>query len=344
MKTLCIYHGNCADGFGSAWVVFKALGEDHVEFYAGHYGKPAPDVEGRDVILVDFSYPLELLTLLAQQARSILIIDHHKSAAEALGKLPNAPATYAAWIEAQQPLGTVFDMERSGAGLTWDFFNPGQPRPPLINHIEDRDLWRFKLSGTREIQTALFSFPYSFELWESFMYSPNVLIRDGIAIERKHHKDIAELVKVSKRRMVIAGIEVPVANLPYTLSSDAGELMNQGEPFAACYMDTPEGRVFSLRSTDAGLDVSEIAKQYGGGGHRNAAGFRVPSDHEPVTGFVPATLEMTHDSSDIRTALAEVTECLKLALTGGAVPAARSGKALQTAGVLLGESFEEVKP
>lgn len=94
MKTLCIYHANCADGFGAAWVVRQALGAENVEFHAGHYGKPAPDVEGRDVIIVDFSYPYELLVLLGHQARSILIIDHHKTAAEALAQLPT-PATTA---------------------------------------------------------------------------------------------------------------------------------------------------------------------------------------------------------------------------------------------------------
>jgi uncharacterized protein len=79
--------------------------------------------------------------------------------------------------------------------------------------------------------------------------------------------------------MVIGGFDVPVANLPYTLSSDAGHLMAQNEPFAACYWDTPDGRVFSLRSSDAGQDVSAVAKSYGGGGHRNAAGFQVPHSH-----------------------------------------------------------------
>ncbi|WP_224794071.1 DHHA1 domain-containing protein [Pseudomonas fluorescens] len=38
--------------------------------------------------------------------------------------------------------------------------------------------------------------------------------------------------------------------------------------------------MFSLRSTDEGMDVSEVASQYGGGGHRNASGFRVPFGHE----------------------------------------------------------------
>ena len=97
----------------------------------------------------------------------------------------------------------------------------------------------------------------------------------GGAIEKKHHKDVAELVKVTQRVMVIGSNSVPVANIPYTLTSDAGNLMAQGEPFAACYWDTPpNGRVFSLRSTDDGIDVSAIAKAYGGGGH-NARG-RLP--------------------------------------------------------------------
>ena len=101
----------------------------------------------------------------------------------------------------------------------------------------------------------------------------------GAAIERKHHKDVAELVKVCQRRMLIGGHDVPVASLPYTLVSDAAHAMAQGEPFAACYWDTAEGRNFGLRATDDGLDVSDIAKKYGGGGHAKAAGFKVPRDH-----------------------------------------------------------------
>lgn len=340
MKTLCIYHANCADGFGAAWVVRQALGADNVDFHAGHYDTPAPDVEGRDVIIVDFSYPYELLVLLGHQARSILIIDHHKTAAEALSQLQPAPETFSEWATSTQRVGTVFDMHRSGAGLTWDYFNPGQPRPALINHIEDRDLWRFKLEGTREIQANLFSYPYDFVVWDALMRQPiGAAIAAGVAIERKHHKDVAELLAGSTRRMVIAGHDVPVANLPYIHSSDAGHLMADGEPFAACYQDTSEHRYFSLRSTGMGLDVSEIAKQYGGGGHRNAAGFKVPFDHELVTGYVPAELATAEESPDLRAALAEVTACLTLALTSGEVSAARAGQALKTAGELLGESI-----
>lgn len=136
----------------------------------------------------------------------------------------------------------------------------------------------------------IFSRIPTFELWDRIVRDfdkdgeaeRTVFRAEGAAIERKHFKDIDELLKVTTRRMNIAGHDVPVANLPYTLSSDAGHKLAQGEAFAACYWDTPDGRVFSLRSSELGLDVSEIAKQFGGGGHRNAAGFKLPHDVSPA--------------------------------------------------------------
>lgn len=302
MKPLCIYHGNCQDGFTAAWVVRKFFGADGVEFHAGVYQDPPPDVRERDVILVDFSYKRGVLLQMAQHAKSILVLDHHKSAAEDLRADKNQVVdfgTYSgglSWQRLQDNVAqdamegcpyarvyVVFDMARSGAGVAWDFFFPGMPRPQLISHVEDRDLWRFALADTREISANIFSRVYDFTLWDemvSLLSLPggtNMFAAEGRAIERKHHKDVAELVGVTRRDMILGGHRVPVANLPYTLTSDAGHLMcGEGAPFAACYWDTPQGRVFSLRSRDGGADVSAIAKLYGGGGHKNAAGFRMP--------------------------------------------------------------------
>lgn len=303
MKPLCIYHGNCADGFTAAWAVYKAFGDGKVDFHLGIYGQEPPDVANRDVILVDFSYKRPVLENMlrsgdVRQARTILILDHHKTAAEDLAGLSKPegyaqPGCYdpllwrAKWEqECEWPVRCLFDMDRSGAQLAWDFFHPGDPRPLLVDYVGDRDLWRFKLPMSREINAYVFAHEYSFKEWDGL----NVLLVDdhgaglagdmGGAIEKKHHKDIAELVGVTKRRMKIGGHDVPVANLPYTLTSDAGNLMARGEPFAACYWDTPKGRVFSLRSTEHGLDVSQIAKGYGGGGHRNASGFQMPTGWE----------------------------------------------------------------
>jgi oligoribonuclease NrnB/cAMP/cGMP phosphodiesterase (DHH superfamily) len=152
--SMCIYHGNCADGFGAAWVVRKALGE--IDFHPGKYQEPPPDVTGKDVVMVDFSYKRPVLLEMAEKANSILILDHHKTAAEDLLDLP-------ANVTAK------FDMGRSGAMLTWEHFFPGEAPPPLLLHIEDRDLWRFALQNTRQIQANVFSFPYDFQVWDTLM-------------------------------------------------------------------------------------------------------------------------------------------------------------------------------
>lgn len=267
MKPLCIYHGNCADGFCSAWVVRRHFGKDNVDFHAGVYSQEPPDVTGRDVIIVDFSYKRPVLDGMRSKAKSIIILDHHKTAKEDLDGFESIPGC---------KVETVFDMERSGAKVTWDYFFPETPAPTLLLHIQDRDLWKFKMEGTREIQASVFSYPYDFKVWDKLMDEPTQeLFNEGKAIERKHFKDINELILVVTRDMVIGGYIVPVANLPYIFVSDAANKLSEGKPFAACYWDTPKGRVFGLRSKEDGLDVSEIAKIYGGGGHKNASGFTV---------------------------------------------------------------------
>lgn len=275
-RVLCIYHGGCADGFGAAYAVRRALGRE-VEFHAGRYGDAPPDVAGKVVLVVDFSYPLAVLLAMAETALAVLVIDHHKTAAEDLAGVPRAPENYDLWRASGLPLAAIFDMRRSGAGLTWDVLFPGAGRPALIDYIEDRDLWRFSLNATREVTAALFSYPQDFEVWERFMEGGvEQLMREGVVLVRKQERDVARLVASTKRRMVIGGFDVPVANVPYMLASDAGNIMCVGEAFAATYYDTAEHRVFSLRSSRGAEDVGAIAQLYGGGGHATAAGFRVP--------------------------------------------------------------------
>lgn len=281
-RPLVIYHGNCADGFSAAWCFWRKYGTG-ADYVAGVYQQDPPDVTGRHVYLVDFSYKRAVVERMLQQASSVTLIDHHKTAIEDLRPLFEQVQTDELAYGLDKRAVWFCDLNRSGATLAWDYLFPGEDRPLLLGHVEDRDLWRFKLPGTREIQAFVFSHEYSFELWDKLMSADQVellkMTAAGAAIERKHHKDVAELVAVCKRRMVIGAYDVPVASLPYTLVSDAAHLMAQGEPFAACYWDTAEGRVFGLRATDEGVDVAEVAKQYGGGGHAKAAGFKVPRGH-----------------------------------------------------------------
>lgn len=298
-KPLCIFHGKCADGFTAAWVVNRYF-KGEVDFYPGIYGDAVPEVAGRDVILVDFSYKRPVLEAMLQsgdvkQASTILILDHHKTAAEDLKglRLPEGhiqeggfdPLLWRAkWEqEMEWPVRSVFDMERSGAQVAWDFFYPGKKRPLLVDYVGDRDLWRFKLPLSRDVNAFVFAWEYTFANWDHLdrLLGDHMDVQRvaemGGAIEKKHQKDVAELVEVTRRTMRIGGIDMPVANIPYTLTSDAGHLMaKHAQGVAACYWDTPKGRVFSLRSTESGPDVSAICKAYGGGGHKNAAGFQMP--------------------------------------------------------------------
>lgn len=299
MKPLVIYHANCADGFTAAWAVRQAMDAD---FHPAVHGAPPPDVAHRDLILVDFCYPAPVMLDLQQVARSILVLDHHKTSQEALKsragwvtRIDQHTSIKWDWRRVQAfaardraysqiphaVIYALFDLDRSGAGIAWDFFHPGTARPEFIDHVEDRDLWRFALQYTREICATVHSYPYTFEAWDALaaetMFS---LYQQGLVLERGREKEVAEIVAASKRRLVIGHYDVPVASLPHTLASDAGHLMGQGEPFAATYYDTGLHRVFSLRSRPDGVDVSEVAKLYGGGGHAASAGFKVARDHE----------------------------------------------------------------
>ena len=270
MKKLCIYHGNCADGFTAAWVVKKALGDD-VDFHAGVHQNPPPDVTDREVIIVDFSYKKDVLIGMAAKAKGILVLDHHKSAESDLVDLP-------------ENVTAIFDMNRSGAMMAWDYFFPNRSPSFLIKHVQDRDLWCFNIEGTKEFQINLFSYEYSFENWDMIDnicaddYKYRRFIDEGAAIGRKHMKDVRELINVAATRGAIRGYNVPILNAPYFYSSEAGHIMGENEPFAACYWDVPEGRIYSLRSASSGVDVSTIASSFGGGGHKHASGFRLPFD------------------------------------------------------------------
>lgn len=307
---LVIYHGNCADGFSAAWCFyhFGQQAEQSYDFHAGVYNDAPPDVTGRIVYLVDFSYKRAVVEEMLKTAKVIYFIDHHKSAIEDLimnKELPSLVHEYPNFV-------AYTDLERSGAMLAWDFlyntiWDTGASdtigiglitenlagtadyiHPPLLlEHIQDRDLWKFKLPNTREINAAVFSYDYTFENWDMLMLGSltdrlNLTIA-GSAIERKHHKDITELINVTRRFLPILDYIVPVASLPYTMSSDACHVMAQahadGKEFAACYWDTADHRIFSLRSCSDGVDVSVVAARFGGGGHRNAAGFRVHRNH-----------------------------------------------------------------
>lgn len=289
MRPICIYHGHCDDGFAAAWVTRAATGPGLFEFYPGVYQQEPPDVTGRHVLLVDFSYKRPVLMAMAAKARSVVILDHHKTAAEDLSGL-REPAAYELWTQNKNPLvegdsepvAALFDMNRSGVGIAWDFFFSGKPRPEFINYVEDRDLWRKSLPGGDEFTIALRSYPQDFEVWDKLVArGVPALIDEGASIQRYYRQRVEEFKRSAYLSMID---ETPcwIANAPYFAASEVAGELAEAAPFGACYFEVTLGRwQYSLRSR-GDFDVSELAKKFGGGGHKAAAGFTVPA---PVHGL-----------------------------------------------------------
>jgi hypothetical protein len=143
----------------------------------------------------------------------------------------------------------------------------------LIGYVQDRDLWRFRLPNSREVTAALASYPMDFAVWSGLDVA--TLAREGAAILRFRDQTVRTMVEFA-RMGEVGGYRVPIVNATAHWS-DVGEAMLQRFPeapfVAAWFEDAEGGRRWSLRSR-ADFDVSEVAKALGGGGHRQAAGFR----------------------------------------------------------------------
>lgn len=263
---ICIYHSACDDGFGAAFAVWKRDG-DSVTYHPGVYGEGAPDVTGLDVALVDFSYKRPIMIELARKAKSILVLDHHKTAQADLDGL----------MSECRNVTVEFDMERSGAVMAWQYFHPDKTLPKFFEYLQDRDLWTKKLPGVDAFTMALRSYPQDFHEWDRLCSgSITDLIEEGVTIER-YYRGLVKQAKGHAFYRDIAGYSVPVVNGSLFMSSEVAGELAQDNPFAAMYAETKNGVIWSLRSrAPDGVDVSEIAKRYGGGGHKHAAGFTVP--------------------------------------------------------------------
>ena len=291
MKALVLYHANCADGFGAAFAAWLKLGDD-AEYVACSYGKQADTfletylgrLTERDIYILDFSFSKPIMKYLISENKQVIWLDHHKSAFE---MWCDEEQTYTKHEDKYHTI--ILDNNKSGAYLAWEFFHPGTEVPMLIKHIDDRDRWVFKIPGTKEFNAALRSYePWSFEQWSELLnnWDGFEFRTEGTAILRAHDQNVQSVVKGSARqctlwvtdpayRVIDRGL---ATNCPPHLTSDVGhELAIQSGTFGLCWTLSQEGLIAkcSLRS-NGDYDVSTIAKAFGGGGHRNAAGFEVP--------------------------------------------------------------------
>lgn len=268
---MVLYHAGCADGFGAAWAAWKKLGNEAV-YIPVQYGQPYPpeiDSGVREVFIVDFSYPADVLERIASSVERLTILDHHQTAEQPLKDFQAVAHT--GYVDVR------FDNTKSGAILAWEYFHLGEPLPYLLLLVQDRDLWKWELPMSREASAAIATYPFDFQKWDCLLWAATdgSLVREGSAVLRYQ----AEQVKRHTANATInsvAGYQVPTVNAT-TLMSEIGEALCgkfPEAPFAATWLEKDGKRIFSLRSRN-GFDVGAVAKSQGGGGHQAAAGFTV---------------------------------------------------------------------
>ena len=266
IKTTVLYH-NDADGFASALAAWLRYGDTGAHYIEVRYGQPVPPIpEGtEELFIVDFSYSRGICDQLAEQYR-LVVLDHHETAQAALADAPYA----------------IFDMSKAGCELAWEYFYPAETLPDLLAYVADRDLWLWELPLSKEVNAWIASLPKRFCEWAAAARGDigrdQVMCGQAILANQAH---LLEIMASGVKFIEIAGLPAVVVNSTQALHSELADFLGQrfpGAAIVAIYHDQANGtRKYSLRTTRADVDVSAIARQYGGGGHRKAAGFELPA-------------------------------------------------------------------
>lgn len=261
--TLVCFHGNCPDGMGAAWAAFKKLGK-RARYWQSFHGDDPPDCTGENVAIFDFCYPHKQMVKIHKECKHVAVRDHHISAEKDMESFKGGDI--------------VFDQTKSGAVLAWEYFWGNKPIPTMLRMIQDVDLWTRTIEGSDCFVAGLTSENMTFSRMDWAASNPEKVIEIGkpiIEARNKHCEKVAKFSSICK----INGIDFHVANEPdKSKVSYAGQkIIDLKNTPAALWSYSHEDNQFSvsLRSNESvGVDVSEIAKKFGGGGHKFAAAFK----------------------------------------------------------------------
>jgi oligoribonuclease NrnB/cAMP/cGMP phosphodiesterase (DHH superfamily) len=269
-----LYHAGCPDGYVAALLLWYCCG-DQAQYVPVRYDDPVDPqrYRGRNVILVDFSFPRDVLLAVHQQAAGLAVLDHHRTAEENLQGLDFC----------------CFDLSRSGAALTFDavkqLLPAGTPHSKLqllVSYVQDRDLWTWALPNSRAVSAALSLWPRGdFAVWANRI--------KGVALEDLYQRLVDRGDLVLERDAVLIrsaaagaslrtfeGLAAVEVNSPL-FASELGERLGSRAVVVLVWSVRSDGVYrYELRTQDPTVDVSALARLHGGGGHRQAAGFVSP--------------------------------------------------------------------
>lgn len=268
-RTIIFYHGGCPDGFGGAYAAWKKFGENAEYIPLTRDEETWPDITGATVYFIDFVYPKELMDTFLEKAGKLIVLDHHEGVREITESYEHH----------------IFDSNRSGATIAWDYFHEGTRAPRFLKHLEDDDLFRFADPDTRPVMAYLGVHPFSFELFDELAETlEDADRRETFLHTARAYAEYFNLfadIAVEKAKLVsFEGHEVYFATThPYKpMKSLVGNLLAKKQgPFALVVAAHPKGFGVSIRG-DGTVDVSKIAQKYSGNGHPNSSGFLISAE------------------------------------------------------------------
>lgn len=291
---VCLYHANCMDGLIAAALVHYFF-KGQVECLAVRYNEtpPATLMQGKDVYLVDFTYPVDDLMPHIPSMKSLTIIDHHHDAM--------VPWVDSAVLGEFDNLSVYFDNGKSGAMLVWKYFSTSESAdiintdaPLLVQYAQEYDLWTKRLPMTDEVQSALrYRYPPHQAdlagLAQFLMLANDNVVQDlqrtGTIIQHQEKNMAESLIRRGLRFGPFLDYDnIPICAMPAELVNQAGEILYTrypDAPFVVLFEDNYkyQSRKFSFRSRrDGGANVSQIASRIGGKGHYNSSGATVNLD------------------------------------------------------------------
>lgn len=277
-QPLILYHGHhCPDGFAAAlaaWLFYAGkaefLGLDHGDIKSVD---DLPALAGRAVYVLDFSFAPDIMRAIEQRATKLVVLDHHKSAAE---KLTGFACR----------CGVVhFDMHKSGSRLAWEFFLPGQPVPDLVRFVEDRDIWVWRYPESGGFLAALDMEPFEFARWRDITLFDAaqllIYIGRGKAMEEKFNQ-LAAGIAEGAQALNFNGVSGLMVNAPAVFHSLVGDLLSrQSGTFALMWNIDKTGVVKCGLRSQRSFNCIPLASSMHGGGHAQACGFKMDAERLP---------------------------------------------------------------
>jgi oligoribonuclease NrnB/cAMP/cGMP phosphodiesterase (DHH superfamily) len=263
----CFYHKADADGKCSAAIIKMA--HPDAQLMAYNYGDKFPWESikpGEPVFMVDVSLqPSEMDRL--NKVSDLTWIDHHASLLSTID--PD--------IKGLRRVGSA------GCELTWEFLHGSEEVPLAVTYIgrydvwdkSDEELWDEKLVPLTMGLRGRDIDPNGLSFWEEIFGKPeamNKIIEAGKAIlgyQKEQHKSHGE---ESYYEGTFAGKKAVFGNTTRGSEAFEGFFDPKKHDLMVSYEHTKDKQWRVSLYSDK-VDVSALAKKFGGGGHKGASGF-----------------------------------------------------------------------